>query len=183
MKENYDRRQTRYTCARCKTPINVDSDMFHWFSGPDDPAFWCPTCEDLPRADLIGTPAEELPMQLQLPKDFTCKIVPLAEPGNVKQWNLQHRPYSKRSFLRQYIDWLKLDGANTYSLQSSVTVSAKYNAATQEYTSELTYELSDACSDTPCQFLQSRALQPNEIGCTTIKALCDTKGKHGLCQT
>lgn len=183
MKEIYDRRETRYICERCKTPINVESDTFHWFSGPEDPSFWCPTCEDLPSADVVGTPAQDLPTQLQLPKDFLCRIVPLAEPRDVQQWNMLHRPYSKRSFLRQYVDWLKLGGADTCPVESSVTVSSRFDVATQQYTKELIYELSDSCSNAPCQFLQSRSLQPDEINCLIIKALCDTKGEHGLCQT
>jgi hypothetical protein len=183
MKAAYDRYETRYICTRCNTPINVASDTFHWFSGPDDPAFWCPTCEDLPRADFPGTPAHDLPAQFQLPKDFTCRIVPLAEPGDVKEWNLLYRPYSKRSFLRQYAEWMQLKGTETCHLQSSGAVSATFDPATQGYTNQLTYELQDTCSDAPCQFLRSCSLQPDEIGCLTIKALCDTKGTYGLCQT
>ena len=183
MKATYDRYETRYICTRCNTPINVASDTFHWFSGTDDPAFWCPTCEDLPSADFLGTPAHDLLAQFQLLKDFTCRIVPLAEPGDVKQWNLLYRPYSKRSFLRQYAEWMQLKGTETCNLQSSAAVSATFDPATQRYTNQPTYELQDTCSDAPCQFLRSRSLQPDEIDCPTIKALCDTKGTYGLCQT
>lgn len=160
MKATYDRCKTRYVCTRCRTPIDIESDTFHWFSGPDDSAFWCPTCEDLPRADFLGTPAENLPTELQLPKNFVCRIVPLAEPGDVKSWNLLYRPYSKRSFLRQYLEWVQLNGNERCQLRSSATVSATFDPATQRYTNALTYELSDICSDAPCQFLRSQSLQP-----------------------
>ncbi len=134
MKETYDRCETRYVCTRCKTPINVGSDTFYWFSGTDDPAFWCPTCEDLPMAEMLGMPAEDLPAQLQLPKGFICRMVPLAEPNDVNQWNLLYRPYSKRSFLQQYNDWVSLNGGDTCRLESSATVSAKFDVTTQQYT-------------------------------------------------
>ena len=93
MKEFYDRYSTRYYCDRCGTPIEIESNSFYEFAGVEDPNFWCPSCEDLPQAEIFGTPAKDLPKELHLPKGFVCRIVPLAEPGDVKNWNIIYRPF------------------------------------------------------------------------------------------
>ena len=64
MIEKYDLAVTWYRCTRCRTPIEVPSDSFYRFSGAEDPAFWCPTCEDMPQAAIVGTPAADLPPEL-----------------------------------------------------------------------------------------------------------------------
>ncbi len=184
MKDRYDLSVTRYRCKRCDTTIDVDSDTFYYFGGVDDQSFWCPSCEDLPQAEIVGVPAEELPTELQLLKGFCLTPVPPAEMPDVETWNLLYRSYSKRSFLQQYLGWVKLAGAESYcDAASNATVNAKFDRHKQVYTSELEYKIGDTCADTICQFLGSDCVKPEEVRCSMIRMLCDTKGRYGLCQT
>ncbi len=184
MIERYDLAVTCYCCDRCGTPIQVPSDEFYWFAGPEDSAFWCATCEDMPQASIVGCPAADLPPEIQLPKGFVLCAVPSAEPGDVSNWNVLFRPYSKRSFLKQYRAWLtlKADGP-LCSLESDVSIRAKFDPATQRYTDKIETTISDTCNGLPCQFLARRALQPEQVECTILRTLCDTKGRFALCQT
>lgn len=184
MIEKYDLAVTCYRCARCETPIQVPSDELYWFAGPEDSAFWCPICEDMPQATIVGCPAADLPPELQLPKGFVLRPVPSAEPGDVSRWNVLLRPYSKRSFLKQYRAWLTLKADSPLcALESDVSIRAKFDPATQRYTDGIETTISDACTGAPCQFLALKALQPEKVECTILRALCDTKGQFGLCQT
>lgn len=183
MKNKYDHNATLYACRRCKSPIEIESDSFYWFHGPDDSNFWCPTCEDLPQAEIAGHPAGDLPIELLLPKQFTCRIVPLLEPHEIDNGNNLYRPYSKRSFLRQYIFWLKLSGGNVCKLSSEITVSPSFDSEKQVYTRSIDYKIYDSCNSNDCQFLQSKTIKPEDIKCSVIDMLCDTKAKYGLCQT
>src|SRR6266481_10189618 len=109
MRHQYDLCVTRYICDRpkCQTPIDIPSETLYEFSGVGDSYFWCPTCEDLPSARLLGAPACELPQKLQLLQQFVLQPVPRLEPSDdVNSGNLMYRPYSKRSSLREYLDWL-----------------------------------------------------------------------------
>ena len=184
MKDKYCRRLSLYECRRCHMPIEVASDRLYWFSGPDDPHFWCPNCQDLPQADLVGTPAEELPAELPLHKGFTLKIVPPAEPSDVEKWNEIFHPYSKRSFLRQYLDWIMLsDPSAPCSLNSSLTAVAPFDAATQQYYESITYQVEDLCDGRPCEFLRNETLKPIGVHCSTIEQVCEVEGRFGLCDT
>ena len=184
MIEKYDLAVTWYRCTRCRTPIEVPSDSFYRFSGAEDPAFWCPTCEDMPQAAIVGTPAADLPPELQLPNGFVLRSVPSAKPGDVFTWNVLFRPYSKRSFLRQYRAWLALKSdCPICALESDVSVRAKFDPEIQRYSAEIETTISDICAGAPCQFLARKALQHEEVQCTALRALCDTRGKFGLCQT
>jgi hypothetical protein len=184
MKDKYDLCVTKYRCRRCRTPIDVESDTFYYFSGPDDSSFWCPTCEDLPMPDPIGVPAEELPIELQLLKGFWLRAVPPAEMPDVDSWNLLYRPYSKRSFLHQYLGWVKLKGADSLcEPASNATVSAKFDRHKQAYTKELEYEITDNCADTVCQFLRANSLKPEQEKCSLLRLLCHKGGAYGLCET
>ena len=184
MKRIYDNAVTRYYCKRCRTPIDVESDSFYWFSSPDDPAFWCPACEDLPQAEVLGTPAKDLPTQLILPQGFVCRPVPLVEPSEVRNANLLYRPYSKRSFLRQYADWLVMQGVDPPCLlRSQVLARAAFDSKTQEYTEAIEYQIADRCGERDCAFLRQQAISPVELECEVGRLLCDTHGEYGLCQT
>ena len=182
MKAFYDRYSTRYYCDRCGTPIEVESESFYWFSGPDNPGFWCPVCEDLPMAVMLGTPARDLPQELSLPKGFLCRNVPLAEPADVKNWNVIYRPFSTRSFLRQYIDWLlpqrEVSGC---TLTSHFTAGATFDPESQAYTANLDYLISDVCDSRPCEFLQTNSVKPVDVNCTVVAALCDIRGSLTDC--
>jgi len=186
MQDRYDLRVTKYFCTRCGTPIDVPSDSFYWFGGTNDPAFWCPTCEDFPRADYPGIPAEDVPRELHVGKDkgFPLRSVPTAEPSDVNDWNLLYRPYSKRSFLKQYIDWLTLSGVEPRcTLSSTVTTAAKFDPVTQQYIDEIEYTITDDCENAECQFLQHSTLKPEEVACPIMRMLCDVRGPYGLCDT
>jgi hypothetical protein len=162
----------------------VESDTFYNFSGPNDSSFWCPTCEDLPHADAVGSPAEDLPTELQLLKDFRLRAVPTAEIPDVDTWNLLYRPYSKRSFLQQYVGWLKLSGAESVcEPASNATVHAKFDRYKQVYTNELECEIEDICADGACHFLGDSCLKPEQVCCSVVRLLCDVKGDGGLCDT
>jgi hypothetical protein len=184
MKNRYDFCVTRYRCKRCGTPIDIESDVFHYFSGPDDSSFWCPTCQDFPYAESVGTPADELPTEIQLPKAFQLRAVPIAEMSDVNTWNLLYRCYSKRSFFQQYLGWLKLSGAEDLCEPSpNVSVNAKFDHHRQLYTHETEYEITDTCADATCQFLRAGCLKPEQVSCTLVRLLCDVKGTFGMCQT
>src|SRR5947209_57701 len=176
MKDRYDLSVTKYRCKRCGTPIDVESDSFYYFSGPDDSSFWCPTCEDLPQADTVGDPAEDLPSELQLLKGFVLKAVPCAEMPNVEKWNLLYRPYSKRSFLEQYLGWLKLRGAESLcEPASNAAINARFDRRRQVYTNEMEHEIVDTCADTTCQFLRANCLKPEAVSCPLLRLLCEVK--------
>lgn len=195
MKDRYDHRATKYICNRsnCGTTIEIESESFYWFgrmpdgvsySPTDDSNFWCPSCDDFPRAEIIGTPADDLPARLQLLKDFECHIVPKAEPSDVEKWNLLYRPYSKRSFLQQYLAWLRVEGAEVAcNWQPSVIVESRFDTTRQEYTGDLDYEIEESCNGNTCQFLHEQAIKPIDIYCPVIELLCNVNGKWGLCQT
>ena len=184
MKDRYDLCVTKYRCKRCGTPINVESDTFYYFSGPDDSSFWCPACENLPQADAVGVAAEELPTELQLLKGFCLTAVPPAEMPDVDSWNLLYRSYSKRSFLQQYLGWLKLSGAESLCEPApNVTVNARFDRHRQVYTKELEYQIADTCGNAACQFLRANCLKPEQVTCALVRLLCDVKGAYGLCET
>lgn len=184
MKDRYDLCLTRYRCGRCRSPIDVESETFYWFSGPDDPAFWCPDCGDFPRAVALGVPAENLPTDLQLSKGYRLRAVPAAEIPDVDSWNLLYRPYSKRSFQQQYIGWLKLMAADPQCAPSPhATVNASFHRQRQIYAKQLEYEITDECADTACQFLSTNCLKPEKVNCSLVRFLCDVKGPYGLCDT
>jgi len=187
MRDKYDLAETRYVCRRCKGLINVPSDGFYWFSSTADPNFWCATCEDLPQADVLGRPADEIPHELQLPKGFILRAVPRVEPQEVHEANLLYRPYSKRSFLSQYMAWVKLSGGlETCDWSAHATVFRRFDSESQSYSECLEYEIGDECAGRPCQFLRAQVLKPpkpEEVTCSAIRLLCDVKGSFGLCQT
>jgi hypothetical protein len=111
MREKYDLCVTKSFCSRskCGMPIEIESTSLYEFAGPDDPAFWCLKCNDLPHAQLVGRPAADLPSKLQFQHGFVLSHVPRLElADDPDSSNLFYRPYSQRSFLRQYIDWMKL---------------------------------------------------------------------------
>lgn len=184
MKRVYDNDITRYYCKRCRTPIEVESDRSYWFTGPDDPEFWCSACQDLPQAETLGTPAENLPTRFLLPKGFLCRPVPLVELSEIRNANLLYRPYSKRSFLRQYADWLVLQGLDRPCLlRSQVLAGATFDPQAQEYTTAIDYQITDGCGERSCAFLRLQAVSPTELECQVAQLLCDTRGQYGLCQT
>jgi hypothetical protein len=134
----------------------------------------------------VGSPAEDLPQQLLLLKNFTIETVPKAEPADVDKYNLIYKPFSKRSFLRQYLDWLMMKTRDPgCSWFSRVFVSSKFNNSTQKYTTSLEYDISDSCQlpCSYCQFLQAKTVKPEAVFCSIMMLLCDVKGKFGLCQT
>lgn len=195
MKDRYDLRATKYICNRskCGTIIEIESESFYWFgrmpdgvsySPTDDPNFWCPSCNDFPLAEILGSPADDLPLELQHPKGFVCHIVPKAEPSDVEKWNMLYRPFSKRSFLQQYLAWLRDGGVNLVcNWQPSVIVESRFDTARQEYTGDLDYEIEETCNGSICQFLREQAIKPIDVQCPVIELLCDVNGKWGLCQT
>jgi hypothetical protein len=184
MKNFYDRYSTRYYCDRCGTPIEIESDSFYEFVGIEDSNFWCPSCEDLPKAEIFGTPARDLPKELYLPKGFVCRVVPLAEPDDVKNWSIIYRPFSIRSFLRQYIDWLiRQQVSNICDFSSHFTAGASFDPDSQMYTTQLDYLISDVCDSRPCAFMQTNAIKPIDPNCQIMTMLCKTKGPYGLCET
>jgi len=129
-------------------------------------------------------PAENLPYEFQLPHKFFCNAVPKAELGNHDDFNYLYRPYSKRSFLRQYIDWLKKNDHHLHcDFTSHVTLETKFDFERQEYTNDIQYTISDTCSNSSCQFLTSKAVKPLDTYCPTIEILCNIKSEYGLCQT
>ena len=190
MRHRYDLAVTRYICdrARCKTTLDVPSDTFYEFAGPNDPAFWCPSCEDLPMARPVGVPATDLPVQLPLLNGFTMHSVPRLEPSDdPSAANLIYRPYSQRSFLRQYVDWLVLKNVDhACHLASSASCFKRFDTNLQRYTDEIDYELIDQCDDGACQFLRTETLKPitdDQIHCSTLQMLLRTQTPYGLCQT
>jgi hypothetical protein len=190
MRERYDLAVTRYICnrRRCKTTIDVHSDTFYWFSGEGDPNFWCPTCQDFPSVAIVGCPAQDLPQKLQLLKQFDILLVPRLEPADdVDSSNRLYRPYSKRSFLRQYIDWIKGLGLETHcDFRTGASCFKKFDIGLQRYTDEVDYEIIDECDSARCRFLTTQSLKPlraHDLDCTVLQHLCDTKGPYGLCQT
>jgi hypothetical protein len=190
MREKYDRGITKYVCSRskCGMPIEIESTSLYEFAGPDDPAFWCLKCNDLPHAELVGRPAADLPPKLQLRQGFVLLHVPRLDPSDdLDSANLLYRPYSQRSFLRQYIDWLKLKGIEPLcELSSSATCFKKFDLASQAFRNEIDYELVDQCDAAPCQFLRTETLKympEDELYCAVLKQLCDTRGPYNLCQT
>ena len=113
MREKYDLCITKYICSRskCGMPIEIASTSLYEFAGPDDPAFWCLKCNDLPLCESPS--ADQLqtcPPKLQLRQGFGLLHVPRLEPSDDLDFaNLLYRPYSQRSFLRQYIDWAEVE--------------------------------------------------------------------------
>lgn len=185
MQGRYDLRWTRYICARCNVPIEVASESYYEFLSADDPSFWCSACNDLPRARSVGTPADTLPVSLQLPKSFVLSIVPKAQFWDREQANLLFRPYSKRSFLVQYLAWLKAGAFQSLcSFSSTATVAPKFDMNKQQFAAEIECDFADRCNGHSCHFLTERALKPSEsIDCLAIKTLCDKDEASGLCQT
>ena len=190
MRQRYDLPITRYICDRrnCQTPIDVPSDTLYEFASAEDSYFWCPTCEDLPHARLLGTPAPSLPQNLQLLQQFVLQPVPRLEPSDdLDSANLMYRPYSQRSFLRQYLDWSILHGADPVcDFRPIATRFKKFDSVTQLYTNEIDYELVDQCSGFPCRFLRAETLKPlrdDEVACSVINRLCSTGESFRLCQT
>lgn len=190
MRYRYDLSITRYICDRpnCKTPIDIPSDTLYQFAGADDSHFWCPACGCEPWARLLGTFASQLPQKLQLPKQFVLQPVPRLDPSyDVDSGNLIYRPYSQRSFLRQYLDWLTLRGvAALCGFFPSATCFKKFEPEIQHYTDEIDYELVDQCNGSPCQFLRTETLRPlsdSELACTTLKLLCSTDQSYSFCDT
>lgn len=191
MRHRYDLAVTRYICDRekCQTPFDIPSDALYEFAGADDSFFWCAACECEPHARLLGTPAHELPDTLQLPQQFSIRPVPRLDPSDdVELGNLMYRPYSQRSFLRQYLEWLVFCGVDTAcEFQPTATCFKKFDAETQRYTDEIDYELVDDCNgSSTCQFLRTETVKPlceNEIVCASIKLLCTKQPPYGLCQT
>ena len=182
MIEHYELSVTKYSCGRCSMPIDVPSEAFYWFSGPEDPNFWCSNCQDLPQAKILGTPAEALPARLDLPKGFVLQAVPRNVNPDELSWKL-YRPYSKRSFLRQYMDWLNAAGQSSCTWSSTASVFPKFDPGRQQYSKEIDCEVADICNGVPCQFLHSRLQKPEKPACSIIALLCDTKGSFGPCQT
>jgi hypothetical protein len=97
------------------------------------------------------------------------------------------RPYSKRSFLRQYLDWLVVCGVDPVcDFRPIATRSKKFDPLTQRYTNEIDYELADHCSEFRCRFLREETLKPlryDQVACSTIDRLCGNGASFGLCQT
>jgi hypothetical protein len=190
MRHKYDLSVTSYICDRknCQTPIDIPSGTFYEFSGAQDSYFWCPQCEDLPCARLLGAPADSLPEKLPLLRQFVLHAVPRLEPSDdVASSNLMYRPYSQRSFLRQYLDWLALSDADSVcEFKPTATRFKKFDPATQRYTGEIDYELEDQCNGLPCRFLRAGTLKPlkdDEVRCPVLKLLCSIKKPFGLCET
>lgn len=190
MRHRYDLSITRYICDRskCKAPIDIPSDTLYEFASADDSHFWCPACECEPWARLLGTPASGLPQKLQLPKQFVLQPVPRLDPSDdLDSSNLIYRPYSQRSFLRQFLDWLTLRGVEAIcDLYPSASCFKKFDLEIQRYTDEVDYELVDQCNGSPCQFLRTETLKPlsdNELICTTIKLLCSAGQSYSFCDT
>lgn len=190
MREKYDLCTTKYICSRtkCAMPIEIESTSLYEFAGPDDPAFWCLKCDDLPQAELVGRAAADLPPKLQLRHGFVLLHVPRLEPSDdLDSANLLYRPYSQRSFLRQYINWLKLKGIEPIcEISSSATCFKKFDPISQAFIDEIDYEFVDHCDDAPCQFLRTETIKyipDDELYCAAVKQLCDTRGPYNLCQT
>lgn len=190
MRHRYDLSSTRYICDRpnCKTPIDIPSNTLYEFASTDDSHFWCPACEDLPSARLLGTPASQLAQQLQLPKQFVLQPVPRLDPSDdPDSGNLIYRPYSQRSFLRQYLDWLILNGVEPVcGFHPSATCFKKFDPEIQRYTDEINYELVDECNGSPCQFLRTETLKPlsdDKLTCPTLKRLCSVGEPYSFCET
>jgi hypothetical protein len=188
MLQRYELSATRYICTRCKTTIDVPSDSFYEFSGEMDPNFWCAVCQDFPRAEIVGCPAQNLPRGLQLLKAFEIFSVPRLEPADDNDSaNLLYRPYTKRSFLRQYVDWLKIAGFDVpCDFIPAASCFKRFSVESQQYTTEVDYELVDDCSDSPCRFLRTKSLKPvrqDDLNCWVLNYLCDVKAAHALCQT
>ena len=86
--------------------------------------------------------------------------------------------------LRQYLGWIRSQGATQEcNLASTLDLHAGLDPNTQTYTKDLSYEISDTCGDSRCQFLRGGALQPEDVECSTLRHLCDVKGRFGLCDT
>ena len=190
MRHRYDLSVTRYICDRpgCNTHIDIPSDSLYEFAGVEDSHFWCPKCEDLPSARILGRPASQLPQKMQLPKQFFLRPVPLVDPSDdLEASNLIYRPYSKRSFLRQYVDWLTLRGVDRVCpFHSSATCFRKFDEAIQRYTGEIDYELIDECDGLLCQFLHTAMLKhlpDDQLTCTTLQVLCSTGQSYSFCDT
>ena len=189
MISKYELDLTFYECDRCGTSLRVRSDYLYWFSGPDDPEFWCPSCEDLPIASLVGIPAQDLPEALSLFNEFTLRPVPDIKSGEVRDIedaNQLYRPYTKRSFLTQYQAWLWQGGSeSTCQRESSVLRTAKFDLQTQKYTAECQVRIEDKCAGLACQFLQAEVIKPVDSTCLVIQELCQIqrRSRFGLCQT
>jgi len=190
MRDRYDLSVTRYICARsgCGAFIDVECETLYEFASADDPAFWCPRCQSEPHARLFGCAAAGLPSKLSLPHAFVLLPVPRLEPSdNLDSSNLLYRPYSQRSFLRQYIDWLKLQAIDeTCELEASATCFKRFAPELQRYTDEIDYELVDNCNSTPCRFLRTATLKPlfaDEVSCSILKQLCNIRSPCGCCET
>jgi hypothetical protein len=91
------------------------------------------------------------------------------------------------SFLRQYIDWLKIKRLEPIcAFGSTATCCKKFDAAIQIYTDELDDEIHDDCSNIQCKFLRTETLKflsDDEIYCPVLRQLCDMNGSNNLCQT
>lgn len=189
MTSQYELEFTFYRCDRCGTSIRVEADYLYEFSGPDDPEFWCLSCEDLPIATLVGIPAQELPEVLNLPKAFTLRLVPDIESGDardIESANQLYRPYTKRSFLAQYQKWLRESGLDVICQHKSSTLQpAKFDPQIQRYIVEREVRIEDKCDGIICQFLQAEVTKPVDLACLAIRELCQiqSRSRFGLCQT
>lgn len=89
-----------------------------------------------------------------------------------------YRPYSQRSFLHQYLDWLTLGGVNSVcDFKPTVTRFKKFDPEAQRSTDEIEYELEDQCNGLPCHFLRAETLKPlkdDEVRCPVLKLLCQS---------
>jgi hypothetical protein len=190
MRDKYDLSVTRYIYERsgCESFIDVECETLYEFASADDPTFWCPRCQSEPHVRLFGCAAADLPSKLNLPHAFVLLPVPRLEPSDdLDSSNLLYRPYSQRSFLRQYIGWLKLQAIDEMcELEASATCFKRFNPELQRYTDEIDYELVDNCNSTPCRFLRTAALKPlstDEVSCSVLKQLCNIRSPYDFCET
>jgi hypothetical protein len=186
MRNKYELNLTLYYCARagCGHEISIPSESLYTFLGSDDSNFWCEYCQGEPWAELRGIPAQDIPSSLKLLKGFDLNKVPFTEPGTSEEANKKYKPYSKRSFLRQYSEWLQIHVHNAVcGSRTSINIFQEFDEEQQQYIESQNYEVADQCDHKPCQFLTQKALKPEPIECSVINALCDIKGPYGLCQT
>jgi len=184
MRTRYDLSVTRFICDRptCHTVIDVPSETLY------EGEVWCPRCDSEAWAKYVGTAATQLPDKLQLPKQFHLLPVPRLEPSDdLRSANLLFRPYSQRSFLRQYIEWLKLGRLeHICDFQPSATCFKRYDTERQCYTDEIDYELVDECNGRACQFLRTETVKPirdDELWCVALKNLCSVGKPESFCDT
>src|SRR5439155_22238331 len=92
--------------------------------------------------------------------------------------------YSKRSFLRQYLDWLLMRSAGLRCrLSSSISAAPKFDLRSQSYSAQMDYQIRDTCGLAACHFLAHAKLKPEFTACKVIEVLCSSNSEHGLCDT